>query len=417
MSYLQQVTEQRAALYAKAKAMLDTAANEKRELSTREQSTYAEMTKDLAAQREMIEHLNAKDARTNASSASLRALAELPVDSRSGYQQHSAADIATNDEFRSAILEHNPKPIEVFAPAPRSYYQPGVEARALAKTSPIGFQPVALYNKILDNLVETTAVLRAGAMLINTSSGEDLRIPRATALSSAGLVAEGAIIPEADPTLSSVTLGAYKYAVLITVSNEMVEDDSLDIGGYLAREAGIALGNALGNHLINGNGTGQPRGVLMDATLGVTAPVGCATSLGAQGTGGMGTDLLNSLVGSLAEPYTRSRAAGFLTRTGSLAAVRNLKSTQGELVGNEYLANAPAPFLVDPFVASMGANAKSFLYGDWSRFYVRMVNGVRFEQSRDYAWNTDQTTFRVVLRADGALIDPSAIKYLANSAT
>jgi HK97 family phage major capsid protein len=58
------------------------------------------------------------------------------------------------------------------------------------------------------------------------------------------------------------------------------------------------------------------------------------------------------------------------------------------------------------------------LFGDWSRVFVRLVNGIRFEQSRDFAWNTDQTVFRAVLRADGALIDTTgAIKWLANSAT
>jgi hypothetical protein len=50
--------------------------------------------------------------------------------------------------------------------------------------------------------------------------------------------------------------------------------------------------------------------------------------------------------------------------------------------------------------------------------FVRLVNGTRSEQSRDYAFNTDQTVFRAVLRADGALVDTTgAINWLANSAT
>jgi HK97 family phage major capsid protein len=158
--------------------------------------------------------------------------------------------------------------------------------------------------------------------------------------------------------------------------------------------------------------------VLLDATLGLTAPTGCSTSLGAQGTAGQGTDLLNSLVGSLAEPYSTAAAAGFLLRTGTLTNIRNLKGTTGDLVGSQYLNQAPAPFYVDPAIAVQAANAKSVLFGDWSRVFVRLVNGIRFEQSRDFAWNTDQTVFRAVLRADGALIDTTgAIKWLANSAT
>jgi HK97 family phage major capsid protein len=184
-----------------------------------------------------------------------------------------------------------------------------------------------------------------------------------------------------------------------------------------SRGGGTAIGVALGNHLINGTGTGQPRGVLADATLGVSGPTGTSTSFGSQATAGQGTDLLNSLYGSLAEPYTATGATAFLARNATVTAIRNLKASTGELVGNAYVGNSPAPFYVDPSVPSLGANGKSVLFGSWDRYFVRMVNGIRFERSDDFAFANDLVTFRVILRADGALIDPSAIKYLANSAT
>jgi HK97 family phage major capsid protein len=322
------------------------------------------------------------------------------------------------DEFRSALLENNPKPIVVRSANPRSYYQPGVEQRDLLKTGPANFQRVSFYDKIVEHMVETSAVLRAGATLVNTDTGEDLRIPRSTALGTASLVAEAAAIPEADPTLGVVTLGAYKYGVLIQVSREMADDTSVDLVSYLARQAGTAIGNAIGDRFINGTGTGQPTGVLQGATTGITGPTGTATSFGSQQTAGQGTDLLNGLVGSLAEPYTQSKAAGFLLRTATLTSIRNLKASTGELVGNSYLASSPYPFMVDPFVPAMGANAKSVIFGDWSRYYVRMVNGIRFERSDDYAFANDMVTFRALIRVDGNLIDPTgAIKVFAHSAT
>lgn len=65
----------------------------------------------------------------------------------------------------------------------------------------------------------------------------------------------------------------------------------------------------------------------------------------------------------------------------------------------------------------MAANAKSILFGDWSRYVVRIVNGLRFERSDDFAFGSDVVTFRAILRADGALVNTDAIKHLANSAT
>ncbi|MBU3864000.1 phage major capsid protein [Streptomyces sp. 4503] len=71
----------------------------------------------------------------------------------------------------------------------------------------------------------------------------------------------------------------------------------------------------------------------------------------------------------------------------------------------------------DPFVPAMGAGAKSVLFGDWSHYFVRMVNGIRFERSNDYAFNSDLVTFRAILRADAALVDTTgAIKWFAHSA-
>jgi HK97 family phage major capsid protein len=63
----------------------------------------------------------------------------------------------------------------------------------------------------------------------------------------------------------------------------------------------------------------------------------------------------------------------------------------------------------------MANAAPSVAYGDWSRYFVRIVNGVRFDRSDDLAFDRAMVNFRAMLRADGALIDTSAIKTLANA--
>lgn len=395
---------------ARVMSILDTAIAAKRDLTTTEQREYNQLESDVDDLRVSIRKYESQDAETRGNAAAWASLG--------GFSNRSAADTAIADEFRSAILENNPKPITVHDHSPRSYFQPGIERRDLLKSAPANFQPVSFYGQILEHMVETSAVMRAGATVVTTTSGEDLRIPRSTGLSTAAITTEATAIAESDPTLGSVTLGAYKYAILIQVSNEMATDTTVDLQGYLARECGVALGNALGNHLINGTGTGQPRGVLADTTAGVTGPTGTATSFGTQATAGQGTDLLNALAGSVAEPYARSASAGYLLRNATLTAARNLKASTGELVGNAYINGSPNPFHVDPFVPALAANAKSVLFGSWDRYFVRLVNGIRFDRSDDYGFSEDMVTFRAILRADGALIDTTgAIKHFANSAT
>ncbi len=63
-------------------------------------------------------------------------------------------------------------------------------------------------------------------------------------------------------------------------------------------------------------------------------------------------------------------------------------------------------------------SAKSILFGDFSQYFVRLVGGVRFERSDDFAFGTDLVTFRAILRGDGTLVDTTgAVKYYQGSAT
>jgi HK97 family phage major capsid protein len=217
--------------------------------------------------------------------------------------------------------------------------------------------------------------------------------------------------------LAKVDLGAYKYATFFQVSSELASDTGTDLLGFLARQSAESLAQAFGAHLMTGTGTGQPTGALTTAAAGATGPTGTATSFGTQATAGQGTDLLNSLAGSLAEPYTLSPACAFLLRNATKTAIANLKTTAGDPVGTSYLAASPFPFYVDPFVSAMSANAESVIFGDWSRYVVRLAGGLRYERSEDFAFSSDLISFRAIIRLDGALVDSSALKTFTHSAT
>lgn len=424
---LEQLTTRRAATWDALKALLDRAETERRDLNGAEESEYRALNDQLDRLDDRLDELRGAADRGRDASDAFGRLLSSPVTQPGGRRSIDGEQLA--DDFRSMILENNPRPIDVrWDSGLRSAYQPGVERRDLVTTSPANMGPVSFYGQLVEHMVENSAVLRAGATLLTTSSGETLRVPRTSALSTAAIVAEAGTIPDSDPSLSTVELGAFKYGFKVQVSTEMVQDAGVNLQSYLAREAGQAIGLGLGNHLINGTGVGQPRGVLLGATLGVTGPAGTAAGFGAQGTAGQGTDLLYDLFGSLAEPYVMQPATGWLMRNATLTAIRKLKTgTAGEIVGGEFVGpgtgGASASIIgkdafVDPFVPAMAAGAKSILFGDWSRYFVRMVNGIRFERSDDFAFDQDLVTFRALLRADAALVDNTgAIKHFTHAAT
>ena len=280
---------------------------------------------------------------------------------------------------------------------------------------------MSVYNRAVMHLVESSAVMAAGATVISTDSGEVLQVPKSHRVRSSAITAEGVSITESDPTLGKVDLDAYKYASFFQISSELGTDT--DLLGFLAKQAAQSL--AFAPHLITGTGTGQPRGLITDATLGVTGPTGTGTSFGAQTTAGQGTDLLNDLYSSFAEPYTRSPALAWLMRTPTLGAIRKLKASTGELVGNAF-AGPPsvagsqatvlgAPVILGPSMAAMAHTAKSTVLADLSRYFVRIAGGVQFDRSDDYAFQSDLISFRCMIRLDAASVDASSAKYFVHT--
>jgi HK97 family phage major capsid protein len=315
-------------------------------------------------------------------------------------------------EFRQFLAGQRGNAFELMPEKP-------VDFRTLSKlTAAAGLNtvPTTFYDRIVGHLIETAAIMQAGPTVLQTSGGETIQVPKTTAHSSAAIVTEGAAIAASDPTFGQTSLGAFKYGLLIQVSRELITDTGADLEGYLAMQAGRALGNAFGAHAITGTGTTQPRGVVTDATLGVTT-----------GTGVVGVPTADNLIDlyfSVIAPYRNSPAARWIVRDSTIGALRKVKDSTGQylwqpgLVGNQTDTLLGKPVLTDPGVAATGLNAKSVIFGDMSQYFVRMVNGIRFERSDEYAFNTDLVTFRALMRADGALIDlTGAVKYLVGAAT
>jgi HK97 family phage major capsid protein len=225
-----------------------------------------------------------------------------------GAQQLSERDKAADQWFRSAISEKNPKPFDLEPEEKRDFSisRPGLEYRSLweqrdtLKSTATQALPVSVYPNFMLHLVEQTPVMRAGATVIATSSGEDLVVPKTTAFQTSAVTPEGTSITESDPTLGTVTLEAHKYAAFWQVSRELAEDSPANLLDALARGAATSLALAYGVHLATGNGTGQPSGYA-NATVSVTGPTGATGGFGSQAIAdfGFGTVVGAVVAGSI----------------------------------------------------------------------------------------------------------------------
>lgn len=399
--YAQFLREKRANVREQQKALLDAAIADKRDLTAEEQSSFEKMETDL-------NDLGAAVRTLEASLEEDRQIAE--AFERLG--QHKPAD----DEARKAKRGEELRSF-LKGNGQREYVIP-VELRADQTTSnAAGVIPTGFYGQLWEYMIETSSVLQLNPQILRTNTGETIKLPRATAHSTAGAVTEGVAITASDPTLNSVNSTVTKEGYLTQFTRELLDDSGVDLEGYLARSAGRALGNAVGAAAVTA--------AIAAASAGVTAGngIGAVTSYGTQSTEGEGFDFLIDLYYSVIAPYRNSASCGWLLSDVGASKVRKLKSADGVyawqpsvIVGQPDLVLGK-PVVTDTNVADPAASAKSILFGDWSSLVVRIAGGFRFERSDEFAFDADMTTFRALTRHGTVSVDANALKSFVHAAS
>ena len=388
--YIDRQVEQRQRAWEAAKALLDTAAAEKRDLTSEEEASYKKMNDELNERAARIEALKADAEREAKIEAATRDIVgQVRPTSKAVSGDAEVLRSMARGETRSFTFEQRDVvKTSTGAPVPTSFYD-----------------QVILQARLVGPMLDTSTVLR-------TAGGENLQIPSQAGWSTAAITGEGTAINESDPTFNSfITLSAYKYSFLIQVSRELIEDSGVDILSFLATQTGNALGFKVNADLTTGDGSSKPKGVVAAAGSGVLGTV----------AGGLFTaDNLIDLAYSLDGAARRLPGVGWMMNTASLGAVRKLKDGAGNYIFSPALADGndqvlSYPVYENPAMASQASAAKSVIFGHLPSYYVRMAGGLRLDRSDDYAFNADLVTFRASMRVDGNLPQTSHIKYFINN--
>ena len=387
--YIQRQVEQRQRAWDAAKALLDTAAAEKRDLTSEEEASYSKINEDLNERAARIEALKADVVREAKIEAATRDLV--------GQVRTEKAQTFDADVIRSMARGET-----------RGYT---FEQRDVVKTSTGAPVPTSFYNQVIEQarlvgpMLETSTTLR-------TAGGENLQIPSQAGWSTAAITGEGTAIAESDPTFNSfITLSAYKYSFLVQLSRELIEDSGVDILAFLATQTGNALGFKVNNDLTVGTGTTLPLGIVTAASSAVTG-----TASGPTFTADNLIDLAYSLDGAA----RRLPGVGWIMNTPSLGVVRKLKDNNGAYIFSPALADGndrvlSYPVFENPAMASNASATKSVIFGHLPSYYVRMAGGLRLDRSDDFAFSADLVTFRASMRVDGNLPQTSHIKFYKNA--
>lgn len=395
MNQILELREKRAKAWDAAKAFLDSKRGSDGMLSAEDAATYDKMEADVVALGKEIERLE----RQSAIDRELSQPVGKPLTARPEPGADQGKTGTATDEYKAAFwrtMRAKSVPHEVL-----NALQVGVESEG-------GYLAPDEYQRTLIEALEEQNIFRQLAHVISTSSG-DRKIPVVASKGTASWIDEEAAYPESDDSFGQVSIGAYKLATMLKVSEELLNDSVFDLPSYIAREFARRIGAAEEEAFFTGNGTGKPTGILNTtggAETGVTAASATAITM----------DEVMDLYYSLRAPYRRN--AVFIMNDSTIKAIRKLKNGNGDYLWQPSLtAGQPDTLLGRPvytssYMPAIAAGNKTILFGDLGYYWVADRQGRSFKRLNELYAATGQVGFLASQRVDGKLVLAEAVKVL-----
>jgi len=276
------------------------------------------------------------------------------------------------------------------------------EYRDITTSTGLG-NPVSVFNRVNVIAGQINPYINPAVVdVIQVATGNNIKFPTVTALgTTAGSVAEAGTITEDDFTGSALSLTPTKFAVLVQISDELIQDAAFDIASMISEAAGqemaIAHGAAASTAVVTAAGTGGT----------------------AAGTVVYTYAELVALQYSVKQQYRNAAKSGFLMSDTALGQILGTTSSSlplfqpGGQGGVDRLLGKPV--YTAPGIAVPATGAKAVLFGDLGQIKTAIVGGVTVEASREYAWNLGLVSYKVQVRGATGLAQSSAVKFLKNA--
>jgi HK97 family phage major capsid protein len=398
MSKILELREKRAKAWEAAKAFLDAKRGGDGLLSAEDTAAYEKMEADVVALGKEIARLE----RQAAIDLELSRPTNTPITNKPDSTVETKTGRAT-DEYKRAFWN-----------VMRGRRTADIQnALQIGEDSEGGYLVPDEFERTLVEALEEENIFRRLANVITTSSG-DRKIPVVASKGTASWVDEEGQIPESDDSFGQVSIGAFKLATMIKVSEELLNDSVFNLESYIAREFARRIGNKEEEAFFVGDGAGKPLGILAAAgggQVGVTTAGATAITL----------DEILDLFYSLKSPYRRN--AVFVMNDATVKAIRKLKDSTGQYLWQPSIKEATPdtilnrPLYTSAYMPAIEAGAKTVVFGDFGYYWVADRQGRVFKRLNELYAATGQVGFMATQRVDGKLVLPEAIKVLQQKAS
>jgi HK97 family phage major capsid protein len=390
--------ERLAKLNADQKSIIDAAElNGRTSLNEVEEKTFDSLHKEATEVQQMIER------KTKLNDAAKAVISDEIMDTT----KKSADELIYNKEEYAKVLK------KYLAKGERGLTDAdyNVLSRAQSTSSTEGGYtiPTELANEIVKGMAQYGGV-RENSKVMTTSGGNTLNFAyNDDTANGVGLISEAAAITADDDTVfSQVAFSAYKYGSAVYINRELIEDSAFNIVSYIEELFAERFGRGLNALYTTGTGSSQPKGVAVAAATGVTLADQDAITF---------SEIL-TLKHSVDPAYRNN--GKFMLNDATLLAIKKLSIGSGDarpLWQPSFAIGQPetidgSQFIINQDMNGLGSLKTPMLYGDFSKFMIRDVAGMRLVKSDQYKVLNDQLTVVGWMRTDSDLLDSRAIKAM-----
>lgn len=338
--------------------------------------------------------------------------ADKAVETEERYMDIERRQTEQQFEQRGAAPTENPKQEEEYRSAFSDYLLRGgngisVESRAIfeKRAGIAGLSAGVIVPQTLANSIEVALKAYGGMFeagtIISTATGGDLIMPTVNDTNAKAIV-----VPEYNqstksaPSFGSETFKAYTYRTpIVPVSLELLQDSSFDLEALLSTLLADSFGRGINEDLTIGNGTNKPKGIINWATASKAAPAAAAVTL----------DDIIDLIKGVDSSYARN--GKFMFNRNTLWSLVKIKDSTGRYIWQEGAKDGTPPtlfgknYILNDDIADVGAGNASMLFGDLTKFKIRMVKNFRVIRLNELLAEYLSIGLFGFARVDGILLD------------
>jgi HK97 family phage major capsid protein len=284
-----------------------------------------------------------------------------------------------------------------------------------------GYTVATEFSRSLIQAMKALFPVREVASEIQTATGAQMLFPTTDSTSEEGeIVGQNVLTSVGDTTFGQASLDVFKYSSKsIALPFELIQDSMFNVEEYIQSLLKLRIGRIQNRHHTVGTGANMPRGIVTAALAGKIGAAGQTVTVTYDDL----VDLEHSV-----DPFYRP-SGKWMMHDDTLKALRKIKDTQNRPIfvpGYETGNAGGAPdrlmgreIVINQHMPVMAANAKSILFGDFSKYLIRDVMDTTLFRMTDSAYTLrGQVGFVAFCRSGANMIDiGGAIKYYQNSAT